>query len=154
MKKLCLCCGDLLPVHNNVKNYNYCGKKRCQRMRRARWQRKKLARDADYEHCQHEARQKWKSANPDYMKRYRASHPEYRLRDNAQRRIRHNRAGSASNKTAHTENITSAVKMDPCLPQQPLQSGCYQLRLLTGDCAVNMDSYTVQLIVIQRVTAP
>ena len=154
MIKFCKCCGERLPVRNNVKNYQYCGKDLCQRMRRGRWQRKKLAVDTDYEQSQYEARQKWKAAHPDYMKNYRASHEKYRLRDNEQRRIRRNRARYSSNKTACAVKMTDAVKMNACLPQLPIISGCYSLRPLESTSAVKMDAYTVQLTVIQQDVAP
>ena len=68
------------PNHR-IKNQQYCTRKRCQRARKRKWQRLKMASDEDYRLNQKDAQAKWRRNNPGYFKRYRQNHPEYRKRN-------------------------------------------------------------------------
>ena len=70
-------CRRLFLPNPRVKNHRYCNKKDCQRVRRKRWQRKKIKDDPQYEADQREGQQCWMEQNPDYWKQYRSRHPEY-----------------------------------------------------------------------------
>lgn len=84
----CIHCGRLVPANPRVKHQRYCGAKGCQRARKAKWQREKLAADPDYRANQREAQQRWREANPAYWKNYRAGHPGYHLRNRLMQRKR------------------------------------------------------------------
>ncbi|MBT6341452.1 MAG: hypothetical protein HOJ48_19390 [Desulfobacula sp.] len=82
----CLCCGRLFTPRN--KNQNYCSSKKCQKTRKADWQRHKIKTDPDYKRDQLISQNKWLSANPDYWKNYRSNNPEKAERNRALQRLR------------------------------------------------------------------
>ena len=82
----CLCCGRFFIPRN--KKQNYCSAIRCQRARKADWQRHKMRTDPDYKRDQHISQKKWLSSNQDYWKRYRLKNPEKAERNRALQRLR------------------------------------------------------------------
>lgn len=106
----------------------FCSKPGCQKIRKALWQKEKLATDPDYKKDQHLAQQKWLSNNPDYWKNYRKNNPEKTHRNRALQRIRNNRKqpvktiGIAKMDARKTSNqsilgqfwlVPAIAKMDP-----------------------------------------
>ena len=72
---LCAHCGrDFLP-NPRVKNQRYCNRPECQRLRKALWQRQKLATDPDYQANQRDAGKTGGKRHPDYWQKYRQRHP-------------------------------------------------------------------------------
>ena len=49
----CTHCGRLFAPDPRVKNQRYCGEKDCQRVRKRKWQKEKLATDDDYKANRH-----------------------------------------------------------------------------------------------------
>jgi hypothetical protein len=77
-----------------VKNQRYCSDKDCQRARKRKWQKEKLATDPDYKANQRDCQRQWHQSHPGYYKQYRQDHPAYcernaRLQEyrNARRRV-------------------------------------------------------------------
>jgi len=60
----------------------------CQRVRKALWQKQKLASDPDYKESQHLLNNKWLQNNPDYWKDYRRKNPEKAYRNRSLQKIR------------------------------------------------------------------
>jgi hypothetical protein len=58
-----------------VKIQRFCGNQSCQKARKAKWQRHKMATDPDYQANQRDARQAWQRQNPTYWRLYRHKHP-------------------------------------------------------------------------------
>lgn len=75
MMKECIHCGKSFKPR--VEGQGYCSNKACQRARRARWQRNKMANDPDYKDNQKMCWQDWLKQHPNYYKKYREKHPEY-----------------------------------------------------------------------------
>lgn len=75
--EICIHCGNSFKPNPRVKGQRYCREKACQRARRARWQRKKMAADPDYRDNQSRCRKGWMANHPGYYREYRDSHPEY-----------------------------------------------------------------------------
>jgi hypothetical protein len=113
-QRSCVCCGFLFTPCKNVPGQKYCGKTECRRHRRATWQREKLKKDTDYRENQKEAQRLWREKNPGYMASYRASHPDYRERE--QERCRRRRIAPVA-PSCRTTNPLCAVKMDSWVVQ-------------------------------------
>jgi hypothetical protein len=73
----CAHCGHLFNSDPRVKNQRYCGEKNCQRARKRRWQKEKLATDPDYKSNQLACQIEWHRQHPGYYKKYRQDHPRY-----------------------------------------------------------------------------
>ena len=80
-ERRCAACGRWFEPRCNVPQQRYCSRPECQRSRRRRWQREKLAADADYRANQAAAQRRWSKHYPEYWRRYRERHPDYRERD-------------------------------------------------------------------------
>jgi hypothetical protein len=80
-KNRCAHCRRLFIANPRVKNQKYCSRDICQRTRKSRWQRRKMATDADYRQNQKDSRQMWQTQHPGYWQQYRDSHPQYRERN-------------------------------------------------------------------------
>ena len=89
----CIHCGKSFNSDPRVKNQKYCSDRDCQRARRARWYREKMAKDPDYRDNKKRCQREWLARHPGYYGDYRARHPEYvernrllQIRRNAKRR--------------------------------------------------------------------
>ena len=69
-KQRCAGCGERFDARRNVLQQRFCSKPECQRARRARWQREKMAQDADYRANQAEAGRRWRERHPQYWRAY------------------------------------------------------------------------------------
>jgi hypothetical protein len=58
-----------------------CSRPDCQRQRRREYHRRKRATDADYRQTTRNSQKKWRDAHPDYLRQYRAQHPETVVRN-------------------------------------------------------------------------
>ena len=70
-------CKRLFTPDPRVKNQRYCGEKDCQRARKRKWQKDKLAADPDYKANQRDCQKEWLQRHPNYYKQYRQNHPAY-----------------------------------------------------------------------------
>jgi hypothetical protein len=77
----CVHCRCRFVPHPRVKRQRFRSNARCQRARKARWQRDKMATDADYQANQRDARQAWQHSHPDYWRQYRLRRADYRERN-------------------------------------------------------------------------
>lgn len=77
MNCICIHCGKSFQPNPRVKNQRYCSQKSCQRARRARWQRLKMAEDPDYKENQQRCWKEWIKAHPGYYREYRSGNQEY-----------------------------------------------------------------------------
>ncbi len=73
----CAHCGHLFTPNPRVKNQRYCGKKPCQRARKRKWQKEKLATDPDYKANQRACQIDWHRQHPGYYRKYRQGNPRY-----------------------------------------------------------------------------
>ena len=78
----CAHCGCLFAPDPRVKNQRYCSDKDCQRARKRKWQKEKLATDVDYKGNQRACQIDWHRRHPGYYGEYRRDHPDYRERNN------------------------------------------------------------------------
>jgi len=82
----CLSCGLFFTPRN--KKQNYCSAAKCQRTRKADWQRHKIKTDPDYKRDQRISQKKWLSSNRDYWKSYRLNNQEKAERNRVLQRLR------------------------------------------------------------------
>lgn len=73
----CKHCHQWVPANSRIKDQRYCSRKKCQRARKAEWQRSKLKIDPQYKANQDDAKAIWRRKNPGYSKQYRDANPEY-----------------------------------------------------------------------------
>ncbi len=141
-KQRCAGCGERFDARRNVLQQRFCSKPECQRARRARWQREKMAQDADYRANQAEAGRRWRERHPQYWREYRRAHPEYTARNRARQRHRNRRQRGPSG------GPSAIAKMDAYTHPTAVHSGTYRLIPVAGPGVANMDAYVVEMHVL------
>jgi len=144
MEKTCECCYGQISFRPTVRNHRYCSKPGCQKERKKRWQRLKLATDSAYRENQADAKQEWRRKNSGYWKEYRARHPAYVERNREQQRVR-NRKRSRKRDTPASLAI---AKMDALTPRNIIPFGRYRLVPLATDGIAKMDALVVEIGVV------
>jgi len=96
MEKSCLYCKKRFKPHPAVPDQEYCSDPECQKIRKRRWQKEKLAKDSDYRENQAEAQKQWRSRNRDYWRQYRERNPAYTEKNRIGQRERNRRRRSGS----------------------------------------------------------
>ena len=102
----CLGCSVFFIPRNKLQQY--CSKPRCQKARKALWQRSKKKIYPEYRENQKLSQQKWLRENPDYWKNYRQKNPAKTDRNRLLQKIRNRRI----DKKANIEKPTLIAKMD------------------------------------------
>ena len=138
MEKSCLCCKKRFKPHPAVPHQEYCSDPECQKTRKRKWQKEKLANDSDYRANQAEAQKQWRSRNRDYWRQYRKRNPAYteknRIRQRERNRGRRSGAGIA--------------KMDELRGKTVIPSGRYRLVPFCNLGIAKMDELIVEIGVI------
>ncbi|NOX35769.1 MAG: hypothetical protein GXP56_18905 [Deltaproteobacteria bacterium] len=98
------CCTFFTPRNKAQK---FCSRPACQRLRKALWQKKKLATDPEYKEGQRLAQKKWVQNNPGFWKEYRRRNPDKAARNRSLQRFRNMMQGE---KPAFSQS--SIAKMD------------------------------------------
>ncbi len=140
MEKSCLHCQKRFIPHPAVRDQRYCSNPQCQKARRRRWQKEKLAKDSDYRDNQDRAQRQWRSRNKDYWKRYRGDHPAYMERNRMAQKERNQRRRPGA----------EIAKMDELKEETLVPSGRYRLVPLGNGGIAKMDELIVELGVISR----
>jgi len=65
-----------------------CSQAECQRQRRADYHRQKLRTDPEYRQVARDSQQKWRRANPDYLRQYLVQHAEAVERNRQRQQLR------------------------------------------------------------------
>jgi len=92
---LCVYCGDYFDPSPRHKNQTACKKVKCQRAKKAAWQRHKVKTDPDYRFNQKVCQKQWTDTNPGYWKEYRKRKPEKAERNRILQSVRNRRARSS-----------------------------------------------------------
>jgi hypothetical protein len=132
----CKHCHRVLVTDPRVKNQQYCGRKVCQRARKARWQRRKMAADADYRKNQQDCRQQWSQSQPEYWRRYRSRHPQYCERNRQLQKVR-----DAKRKARRLAKMDASKQINNMIP------GGYYIFPVTADLA-KMDALMQKIYII------
>lgn len=135
MDRNCAHCGKRFRRHPAVRNQSYCGLVACQRARKRKWQREKLAQDADYRANQAAAQKSWRERKRAYWRDYRERHPESVEENRRKQRLRNWQKRGKPGLIA---------KMDELGPKGPMISGRYRLVPLIA----KMDALIAEIHVI------
>jgi hypothetical protein len=111
---LCVYCGDYFDPSPRHKNQTACRKVKCQRARKAAWQRHKIKTDPDYRFNQKVCQKHWAEANPGYWKEYRKKNPEKAERNRILQAVRNRQARSSPLK--EKTDMSVIAKMDASKP--------------------------------------
>jgi hypothetical protein len=123
-----------------VRHQGYCNDSECQKARKRKWQKEKLARDSDYRDNQASAQKQWRSRNKDYWKRYREKNPAYTERNRIGQRERNRQRRSGA----------GIAKIDELQGKPLVPSGRYRLVPFCNQGIAKMDELIVELGVISR----
>lgn len=141
--KNCIHCGREFKVNPRVRNHNYCNAQACQRARRRRWQREKMAKDIDYRQNQRQYEKEWHSQHPGYYRNYRVCHPEY-VKRNSLQQLRRN----SIRRRNYSDKLIA--KMDSLISAHfPRKGQLYKLIPQQGRVIAKMDSLVVNLLPIK-----
>ena len=138
MERSCLWCKKKFKAHHAVPDQRYCSDPECQKSRKRKWQKEKLASDSDYRANQGEAQRQWRSRNKDYWKQYRRNHPVYREANRTAQRERNRRRRGGS----------GIAKMDELTGKSVIRSGRYRLIPVCNPEIAKMDELIVEIGVI------
>jgi len=120
-----------------VKNQRYCGEKECQRARKRKWQKEKLATDPDYKANQADCQREWRRRHPGYYKEYRQANPAYCRRNSLLQGYRNTGA-------------RVIAKMDEFKPAPIKEAGVFYLLPLIA----KMDAIAQKILVIPMAYNP
>jgi hypothetical protein len=133
----CAHCAEAFTPRNRLQSY--CRKTKCQRARKAAWQRIKVKTDPDYRAAKKLSQQKWAANNPGYWINYRADHPKKAERNRMLQTIRNRRR---SNMTASGQ--VPIAKMDVSNPLRFKPIGqFYLVPLIAKLDATKVNIYTM-----------
>jgi hypothetical protein len=107
---LCVYCGDFFDPSPRHKNQTACKRVKCQKAKKAAWQRHKLKTDPIYAANQKSSQQQWIKANPGYWKQYRKKNPQKAERNRIGQAMRNRRARSSPDVTKMEQLLIA--KMD------------------------------------------
>ncbi len=94
----CIYCGDFFDPSPRHKNQTACKKDKCQKEKKAAWQRHKIRTDPVYAASQKISQKQWAKAHPGYWKEYRRRNPEKAQRNRSLQAIRNRKARSSNAK--------------------------------------------------------
>lgn len=124
----CAHCRCLFLANLRVKTQRFCSNKTCQQARKTRWQRQKMATDADYQANQRDCQKSWHQRHPGYWRQYRRRRSDYTERNRLLQKHRDHR------------RIHDLAKMDASEPVSFLKPGIYHLIPEVGQGLAKMDA--------------
>lgn len=96
-----------------MKNHQYCSEPSCQKERKRRWQKKKLAEDPAYKANQRDAQKRWRVKHADYWRDYRKRHSDYERRNRELQRERNRRRRERPSPIAKMDVINVKIDVIP-----------------------------------------
>lgn len=138
-----MCCGCWFIPRANVPDQQYCSRRTCQNVRRQRWRKKKLKRDAEYRADQYASQERWCKKNPDYWGRYRATHPDYCQKNREKQKVRNHKRDLIRKQAAG-----SIAKRYALTGKNGIISGYYNLLPADGPMIAKSDALLVKLNVV------
>ena len=143
----CQGCGKRKRKNPRLKDkQSYCGTKRCQQIKKNKWERDKLKKDPSYRERRKGQKDKWRQKQPGdaYQKNYRQSHPEYTKRN---RELQKSRNKEAKIRQIQSD-VSNIVKTDSLTSVTPILSGLYEIypcKIGLEENIVKTDSLIVEL---------
>ena len=143
----CRCLFVISPRHPNQQ---YCSKKGCQRARKTKWHREKIAMDEDYKNNQADCQKRWVTKKPWYWKKYRERNPNYTKRNREKQKARDQSKRSKRGSKVDASILNNLAKMDASNGDNITKSGIYKLIPVNKNNLAKMDVVTVQIIEISE----
>jgi len=112
-------------------------------VRKRKWQKEKLAKDADYREAQREAQERWCGNNPDYWKQYRKRNTDYTERNR-------NRQREKMRLLRRQDHIDEFAKMDVLRQENDKFTGRYILTPIRDGRFAKMDALIVKIMGISK----
>jgi hypothetical protein len=140
-RRRCLACGELFRPCPQVKEQRYCSKPECQKDRKRKWHKRKMAEDPDYRQNRRDSQGRWSDAHPGYWQRYRKTHPAYVEKNRELQRERNRR---------RTDPSRMIAKMDASVEENRIIPGRYTLIPLDPQLVANTDVINVEIRVVPR----
>ena len=106
----CVYCGGFFDPSPRHKSQTACDKLKCQRAKKAAWQRHRLETDPIYRANQNTSQQQWVEANPGYWTQYRERNPRSAERNRILQVRRNRKARLLPDDTKADQNLIA--KMD------------------------------------------
>ena len=141
-RRRCKNCSKSFAISAKHPKQTYCRRKECQRVRKNKWQRRKLSIDEDYRKNQADCQERWVDKHPGYWKQYREKNPKSVQRNKEKQRER-NRINRR--KPPGKSKRSVIAKMDAKDWQKPSISGLYELIPVTAPPIVNMAPIIVRI---------
>lgn len=138
----CAYCRRKYLKNPRVKQQSYCGRTECQRARKRRWQRQKLATDPDYRLNQRDCMQSWRERHPDYWRNYRDTHPIYTAQNRLLQKLRN----------LNRPDPGRIVKMDSSTAKRTIIPGIYYIIRKCRQIA-NMDALFQKILIFPEDSA-
>ena len=135
-------CRRLFVVSLRHPNQQYCSMKKCQRVRKTKWQRDKKASDEYYRMNQTDSNETWLENNPGYWKKYRKNNPGYTQRNREKQKERDQSKRDSKADASISENL---AKMDVLSTENNIISGIYWLIPVDKNNLAKMDALTVKI---------
>jgi hypothetical protein len=126
----CAHCRRLFLSDPRVKDQHFCGRKACQRARKALWQRQKMANDPDYRANQRDCQTSWQKEHPDYWCKYRSRRRDYCERNRLLQKHRDSKK----------HRLHDLAKMDASGSFSFVKPGTYYLIPEVGQSLAKMDA--------------
>jgi hypothetical protein len=141
--KRCAACRITFKPHPQIPNQAFCSAPDCQRERRRRWQRDKIASDPDHRANQARAQKAWSQRNRDYWSAYRETHPNYEESNRQKQRDRN---------AARLRKAMVAVIANTDVPtkETSFPSGLYRLKRSRPGEIAKIDEWIVEIISISK----
>jgi len=138
--KICAHCGCEFEPNPRLLEQKYCGKRKCQLVRRRIWQSVKMRTDPEYRDNQKACQKDWHERHPGYYKRYRKKNPQYVAKNRAQQKLRdiRRRKNGLDNLLAKMDSLDNRL--------QRRSGGLFKLIPKDNELLAKMDSLTVELV--------
>jgi len=154
---VCRHCGRRVTANKKLKHHlqRYCGRKECQNSRkpeneRARYKNNPLYRSRKLEKARERKKKMAEQGNvqyfSDYQRFYRATHPQYVIKNREKQRERNAR------KWGHATRPVKIVNPDAIMSQRPDNDNVYAMIAVDYKKIVNPDAFMSQITGIEPVT--
>ena len=137
---VCHCCKKKKERNKRIKVQKFCSTPKCQKARKAEWQKNKIKTDPEYRQDQNSSCRKWRKNNPEYYQKYRKLNPAKAEKNRILQKLR--RKGIRISDDAQ---VNSVAKMDTLKPRSINIDGlCWMIPV------AKMDAFKVLIAHVSR----
>ena len=143
---ICQHCGRICHCNPRVKNQNYCSRKKCQQVRKNKWEKEQYNNNPSYREKRLSNQEAWRKNYPhkEYQKEYRSRHPDYVACCYAKQKESYHEHREAERKVLEQNNVNTDA-----LFAQPRRGGLYKLIPMgITKNNVNTDAFIVKMQIL------